>query len=347
MMACSNLWNIVDKVLILFVKRRINMFLAPYIKELLFTYECVVIPGMGAFITQFKPPQLQADKSLMPPAKIAGYNPDITEDDGLLVAHLCRRLNQTDAAVRKLIAREIAYLYETLAGGNPFVMDGIGVFSLDRSGSLTFSANQEANFLLDSFGLAAFKFPLLEARSTPFHKNPIFFRQKNEPVRESLPGTQLATNRSRISPLMLVAAFAILIFVSLIPYNTRVTDALFRQPAALGPLPSLREVDPDPSMNYNQDTMVQNPPQQLNPAASASGNSPKSFPVIAGSFESRQNASDLVSSLMKKGYPARIDVSAQGLFRVVIQDFTQLKQAEAGLIQLQNENPVLQLWILK
>lgn len=322
------------------------MFLAPYIKELLFTYEMVIVPGMGAFITQYNPAVIQADRSMSPPSKVVGFNADLKEDDGLLVSHLSRRLHQEEEEIRDLISRETASVYETLASGNPYVMEGIGVFTLGRDKQLTFSANQETNFLLDSFGLGTFKFPVLEARITPFFKNPILFRQPTSTVRESLPGTQKIKQRRNISPLVLLTAVVVVLFFSLLPDNTRVTDALFKHPAALGPLPSLRELEPDPMMiDRQQDEPVVQQPIEAQEDKQLTAQNP--FPVIAGSFESQENASELAAILVQKGYPARTSLSDRGFYRVEIKRFSTLVAAEAALIDLQRENPQLELWVLK
>lgn len=321
------------------------MFLAPYIKELLFTYECVIIPDLGAFITQYIPAVIQADRSMSPPSKIVGFKSDLTEDDGLLVSHLCRRLNLKDVEVRRLINQEKASIIETVAAGNPYVLEEIGVFTQDRDRQLTFTANQETNFHLDSFGLGTFKFPVLEAKSTPFLKNPILFRQPTSSVRESLPGTQSTFKRKHLSPLVLLTAVLVVVFLSLLPDNTRVTDALFRHPAALGPLPSLRELEPDPKLIVpNRETII-NPPNQAIQKKQAEIE--KVFPVIAGSFESQQNASVLEQQLVRKGYPAQTSLSGQGFYRVEISRFNSLAEAESALFELQKDNPQLALWVLK
>lgn len=313
------------------------MFLAPYIKELLFTYECVVIPGMGAFVTRYMPASVQAAQTFMPPSKVIGFNPDLRDDDGLLVSHLCRRLGEREEAVRKLLSKEIRSIRETLEHGRPYALEEIGVFSRDGAGQLVFSANQEINFLLDAYGLGPFKFPELEAPSASFFRNPVIFRQT--PSRrgsETLPGTQGQEQGQRLSPVVLLLTVLVMAGISLLPFNARVSDALFRHPASMGPLPALRVLEPAVSgVEEASREVIVNPP------------APKLYPVIAGSFEHQAHAVDLRDQLVSEGYESRIMPSDQGFYRVVLRDYTDLSLAEAELIDLQRRFPRLSLWVLK
>lgn len=328
------------------------MFLAPYVKELLFTYECVVVPGLGAFVTQYNQAVVEEGSSMTPPSKVVGFNAALTEDDGLLVAHLCRRLKQSNGAVSVLLAREVASIFETLSSGSTYTFEGIGVFHQDVQGKLHFTATQGVNFLLDSFGLGSFKFPRLEEERSTFFKNPIIFRQSESVVRENLPGTKPEHKYTAVSPYLIGAAVLVFLVIALLPYNSRVTHSLFRHPASLGPLPSLIVLDPPVDALVSSGSVIENPPVGVRVTGESEAQEGTvvmrgNYPIIAGSFEQEANAIDLANQLISMGYAAEVRLSPQSFYRVILVRYDHLEAAQNALLALQPQLPSLNLWILK
>lgn len=105
-----------------------------HIQYLLSRHDCVIVPHFGAFIARYMPAHLSADgSSMVPPARIVGFNPDVDHNDGLLTAGIVRRegvsYETASAAVDALVNEWQGQL--TLHG----------VFSIPRIGSFTRSEN--------------------------------------------------------------------------------------------------------------------------------------------------------------------------------------------------------------
>jgi 2',3'-cyclic-nucleotide 2'-phosphodiesterase (5'-nucleotidase family) len=67
------------------------MKIEQYISQLLFRYQCVTVPGFGAFLTEFQSAQLDENShSFYPPKKMVSFNPFIKNNDGLLANHLAQ-----------------------------------------------------------------------------------------------------------------------------------------------------------------------------------------------------------------------------------------------------------------
>ena len=65
------------------------MQLETYISDLLYRYECVVIPDFGAFLTQ--PVSARIDESnftFYPPKKELSFNEQLKNNDGLLAKYI-------------------------------------------------------------------------------------------------------------------------------------------------------------------------------------------------------------------------------------------------------------------
>ena len=72
------------------------MKIAKYIADLLFEYECIVIPGFGGLITKEIPAQIHpVQHHFIPPSKEIVFNVHLKTNDGLLVNHIARQENLT------------------------------------------------------------------------------------------------------------------------------------------------------------------------------------------------------------------------------------------------------------
>ena len=60
-----------------------------HISALLYRYQCVIVPGFGAFLTETKPASLDADThTFYPPKKQISFNANLKNNDGLLANHI-------------------------------------------------------------------------------------------------------------------------------------------------------------------------------------------------------------------------------------------------------------------
>lgn len=134
-----------------------KMKIEKHIFELLFDYDCVVVPGLGGFVTNYHPAQIDQRKHLFnPPFKAILFNKHLTQNDGLLAHHVARKANITyDQAV--LAVQSYVEEFKTkLNGGSPAEMAGIGAFTLDSEQNIRFEREVNSNFLRSSFGLKSF-----------------------------------------------------------------------------------------------------------------------------------------------------------------------------------------------
>ena len=60
--------------------------LSKHIECLLLRHNCVIVPGLGGFVTQYVPARYVPEEELFfPPFRSVGFNPRLTLNDGLLV----------------------------------------------------------------------------------------------------------------------------------------------------------------------------------------------------------------------------------------------------------------------
>lgn len=136
------------------------MHLATYIKDLLYRYECVIIPGFGAFITQSRSASIDnATHTFYPPTKSLSFNRQLQTNDGIL-ANYVASVEQTsyELALQK-IRNFTGTLSLELSEGKTITLKHIGEFVLNKEHKVQFVPSEKENFNTASFGLASFVSP--------------------------------------------------------------------------------------------------------------------------------------------------------------------------------------------
>ena len=86
----------------------VTMKIETYIAQLLYRYQCVTVPGFGAFLTEIQSAQLnESTNSFFPPKKTISFNSQIKNNDGLLANHIAQAEKTSYGFAVSAIAFEI------------------------------------------------------------------------------------------------------------------------------------------------------------------------------------------------------------------------------------------------
>ncbi len=136
------------------------MKIAKYIADLLFEYECIVIPGFGGFITKDIPAQIQPiQHHFIPPSKEIVFNIHLKTNDGLLVNYIARKENLTYIEARMAVERFVKKCMIELNNGKQISFRKVGRVFMDDYKNVLFEPDKTQNYLADSFGLKSFVSP--------------------------------------------------------------------------------------------------------------------------------------------------------------------------------------------
>ncbi len=332
------------------------MDLEKRILELLYFKDCVVIPGLGGFVSLYVPAKIREEtQTFTPPGKEIGFNQDLVQDDGVLSGYLANYEKITVSAARILLDEFVDRLRVKLAAGERIHLTSIGYFSYAKTGELVFSASGEINFLTDSYGFSSFHFTRTE-KEHPLLRSAIFKQRESGRIIH-LPGTQGKPGQERTFR-RVAMAIPLLVVISLLPLNFRHGLRQGQQPATLFPLPSLTIVDIPESASSVRPTEIQRESGQdplsievseKNKVLSSEQTpiSRNSFAIIAGSFSSEKNASLLKKELVDKGFSPEIWQAENGFFRVVIQALENMAKAQEAIAKLREELTDIDFWVLK
>jgi nucleoid DNA-binding protein len=276
------------------------MQLATYIKDLLYRYECVIIPGFGAFLTQNRSARIDdASHTFYPPSKVLSFNRQLQTNDGILANYLASVEKCNYEVALQKIRNFTGKLSLELSEGKTITLKNIGDFFLNEENTVQFNPSEKENFNTASFGLSSFVSPSIsraEVASMVAEETVVRYREKK----------QTAYPFMRYAAIGLIA-IALGGFTGLKMYEGQVEQYNFAEQKKAKAL-----IDTE----IQQATFViDNPLPTLN--ISIAKHTGK-YHVIAGAFRIEGNAQKKIRQLSEKGFSAQmIGINRYGLHMVV------------------------------
>ncbi|NID12440.1 HU domain-containing protein [Fibrivirga algicola] len=125
-----------------------------YLKKLLYQYDCIVVPTLGAFLTHSVSASFnEATGQFLPPRRKVAFNEALMLDDGILLNYVMLHEGITrDEALRGINAF-VAMLKEQAHKMGSFSIEGLGLFSYNAENRLQFDPELRHNFLGTTYGM--------------------------------------------------------------------------------------------------------------------------------------------------------------------------------------------------
>ena len=109
------------------------MQLQTYISDLLYRYDCVIVPEFGAFITQRVSAEVNTtNNTFFAPKKALLFNEQISNNDGLLTRYIADVEQIPFEAANQKISKQVQRFKSTLIEGETLYFEGIGELSADE-----------------------------------------------------------------------------------------------------------------------------------------------------------------------------------------------------------------------
>ncbi len=287
------------------------MQLSKYINDLLYRYECVIVPGFGGFVSNtIASVHDKETDTFSPPSKKIAFNSNLKNSDGLLANYVTTCENISFEAANTRIQSEVVAWKKTLKK-EAVHLENIGSLLLNKEGNLIFTPSENTNFLTDSFGLDA-------TQSSAITRNTA--TTKEIPV-HTIPA---AKNSKRY--LKYAAAAAVMISIGSLGWNA------FEQQQ----VEKLQQLQQDSLLEKIQEATfsIENPLPTIELKINKT-ELPKKFHLIAGAYENKENALKKIAQLKKLGFNAEIvGVNKWGLTQVAFESYTSREAAKTNLIDI-------------
>lgn len=306
------------------------MILANYISDLLYRYECVIIPDFGGFIVNNKSATIDSINNILsPPFKQITYNSHLKNNDGLLANYIATVDKISYECALNYIRFEIEEWHQKLKNTDIDV-EGIGSFSLIDD-KLHFEPQKTINYLVSSYGLSNVISKKIK-RETPV---------KKENVKSTVKTPVVLNVEPKKTPNYLKYAAIFILGLSVIGFggkwysnyqnNQVLVEATEHQKLIENKIENATFVITKPLPTLNLDLVIDK----------------KNFHVIAGAFRFPQNAVRKVDNLKIKGYDdARIlGVNKWNLSVVTFGSYSTREEAIEDLMKIRI-NVEKDVWLL-
>lgn len=146
------------------------MKIAKHVGDLLYDYECVVIPGLGGFLTQEKPSSINpVTHQFRPPYKEISFNAFLKTNDGLLINYVARQEGMDYKAAKEQVDHFVLQCDRALNDGKKINFHNVGYLYQNDNNQIVFSQDAGINYNSEAFGLGSFVSPAI-TRSTAEEK---------------------------------------------------------------------------------------------------------------------------------------------------------------------------------
>ncbi|MEM0517678.1 HU domain-containing protein [Aequorivita flava] len=297
------------------------MQLTTYISDLLYRYECVIIPGFGAFLTRYKSAHVdEVSNTFNPPSKIVSFNKQLQANDGLFANYVASVEKCSYETALQRIRNFTAQITRDLYEGKTVSFKNIGEFSLNDEKLLQFEPFTQHNYSTSAFGLSSFVSPKINRET---YKETVSDLEEKAAI-------HFTPERREAKPYLKYAAIAIIALSALGFGGMKVYENQVQQ------------------FNYAErekaNSLVENQIQEAtfiieNPLPVLSLQVPKHtgmYHLVAGAYRMEANASKKVAQLREKGYsPLKMDANRYGLHQVLYASFDDKLEAQRKLLEIQ------------
>lgn len=297
------------------------MKIEPYISQLLYRYQCVTVPGFGAFLTEFQSAQLdEKSHSFYPPKKMISFNPFLKNNDGLLAKHLADGEKISYEIAVNLIQNEVSHWKTKIEDFGTLSVKNVGDFSLNSENNMVFLPVDKINYFKESFGLSSFVSPSIKRE---------VYKEFIEQLDEKIPINFIPKKKRNYSVLKYAAVFLVTAGIagtmSYKLYENKIAETLIVQ----------TNVQKKINQKIQEATFYISNPL---PAVTLTVPAEKMpYCVVAGAFRIENNAEEQYQRLLKLGFKKakRLAPNKHGLFPVLYGSYSTYSEAHEAMKNIQ------------
>lgn len=310
------------------------MMIEKHISALLYRYQCVSVPGFGAFLTETQPAQLNNDTyTFYPPKKLISFNANLKNNDGLLANHIALQEKISyDQAVAN-ITQTVESWNKRLQNWETVILKNLGTIAHNIEGNIVFTPDTPINYLAEAFGLTNVISPAIKREE---------LKAIAEKVEEMAPVVFTPERKKNYSYLKYAAIFVVMTSASGAGFKVYRDHEIAQQTLLVE-----QSVQDRVNEKIQQATFfIDAPMPAVSLPVKEENTSTYPYHVVAGAFKSEENAEKAVGELVSKGYNARkLGKNKFGLFQVGYGSFKTYAEAQAKMNKIkQTENS--DAWLL-
>ena len=137
-----------------------------HIEILLLSNDCVIVPGLGGFMTHHVEARYdEQDNMFLPPLRTLGFNPQLNLNDSLLAQSYIEAYDISYPEALQRIEDEVNELRQHLQNEGSYELNDIGLLTLNEDGNYIFTPCEAGILTPALYGLSSFEMKPLEQLS--------------------------------------------------------------------------------------------------------------------------------------------------------------------------------------
>ena len=308
------------------------MQIEKHISDLLYRYQCVTVPGFGAFLTETVSAHVTGSaSSFFPPKKVISFNANVKNNDGLLANHVALQEKMSyELAVIKIndVVTEWTYL---LQNRNRLALKNIGEISVNNEMNWVFEPANTINYLTDAFGLTSFVSPEITREK---------LKQEVEALEERAPIIFTPQRKRNYSYLKYAAVFTVMFGAGTFGYKMYYDQQVMEQTLIVE-----KKVQEKVQQQIQEATFMLSNPIPSVELAIVEEKMP--YHLVAGAYRSEENANKAIAELNAAGFEnaKMLPLNKHKLYPVVYASFKTLNEAQSERRAIQKSHNE-EAWLL-
>ena len=329
-----------------------------HIENLLLSHDCVIVPGIGGFITHFEEAFFSEDGSeIYPPYCSVSFNAHLSDKEdkyGMLTQSYMTAYDINYPKALALVHEDVAEMRELLRNNMELQIGTIGTLQLTLNYSLLFTPSEECGLFAKQFyGLVQSQVPqqaiptMVNRQSSIVNGQPSAISHQPSPRIIDTDNTHyvIRVSKNAVHYTVTTIAAALLYFIFTIAPNVEpVTDPNVQQAGIVTkttsrptPVPSLVERGGDAS---SADI-------KLSPSTGEQGGGP-SFTLVLASKVTAKGANLLVQELRDSGFDQAKVIDDDGMTRVIYSTYPTDNDAYQAAKQLRTQHKSFRsAWVMQ
>lgn len=330
--------------------------LSRHIENLLLKHNCVIVPQLGGFVTQYVPARYIAEEQIfLPPYRSVGFNPRLKHNDGLLIQSYMQTYDTSYPETIRLIEEAVVQVKEQLQTSGEFEFNNIGKLILRMDGSYDFSPCEAGVvspelYAFDSFSIEAIAKVGSSGKTIPVAEEVIQGNSKRNYT--------LSISKEFVNYVAAAVCAVFFYFLWATPTvnmtNTRQNEAcsiVRHKPEVSSGVPeNVRPVNRQTAVSGKQNLKATDNSKEADHFAPSSGKSSVQktyYTIVLASSIARKGAETYIEQLRGKGYQhARISIERK-MIRVIYDSFQTEAEAYKALTELRKDKNFAEAWVMK
>lgn len=330
-----------------------------HIEILLLSNDCVIVPGLGGFMTHHVKAHYDSDDEMfLPPLRTLGFNPQLTMNDSLLVQSYIEAYDISYPEALRRIESEVEELKQHIDAAGYYELNDIGELSMNEDGKYVFAPCEAGILTPELYGLSGFEMKAIAQSETVVAEEKHAEEKKATPVLVNMTTEEdderaLVIKMSWIRNTVAIAAAVLAFFLMTTPVSnsdsTQVNMGGLNNPLLVSK-PHKPAVKADTAMKIVADKVDANKvvAETKKDTVVAQPDVMKTgYCIVLASHVSMKNATAFVEELHKRGFSEAEIFIRNNVTRVVFGHFETQNAAYNRLNRIRDNKGFEEAWVLK